>query len=126
MTGDAHPFAVRINPRVRESPIMIEGLTFVKPFGVIGSSNHGRVSIYEDLLVTICHKGGGVGQVSIVSQELGLRRESTVIVRADKAIRHQLLQRLRIVMQLGLVPAILQGNQWTLVPVCGHSGTLSA
>jgi len=45
MTGDAHPFAVQINPRVRESPIMIKGLTFVEPFGVIDSSNHGYISI---------------------------------------------------------------------------------
>src|SRR5450759_1786659 len=98
MSGGAHPFAVQINPRVRESPIMIKGLTFVKPFGVIDSSNHGRVSIEEDPLFTIYHKAGSVGEVSIVSQELGLRHESTVIVRADEGIGHQPVQHLRIVM----------------------------
>jgi len=107
MTGDAHPFAVQRNPRIRETPIMIKGFTLVQPFGMIDSSHHGRVSIHEDSLITIGHKRGSVGQVFIVSQELGLGHEGTVIVRADKGIGHQLVQRLRIVMQLGLIPAIL-------------------
>ena len=100
MTGDAHPFAAQISPRVRESPIMIKGLTFVKTLGVVDSSNHGRVSIQEDPLVTICHEAGSVGEVFIVIRKLGLRHEGTVVVRTDEGIGHQSVRCVRIVIWL--------------------------
>jgi len=72
---------------------MIKGLTFVKTLCVIDSgNNHRHVSIEENPLVTICHEAGSVGEVFIVSQELGLRHENTVIVRADEGIGYQRFQ----------------------------------
>src|ERR1035441_6783070 len=104
---------------------MIKRLSSVKTPSMIDSSNHGHVSVKEDPLVTICHEGGSVGKVSIVSQKLRLRHKSAVIVRANEGISHQPVQRLRIVMQLCLVPAIFQRNQQSLVPVGGGNGILS-
>ncbi len=111
MGGNAQPFAIHVNPRVRESPIMIKGPTFVKTFGVVDSGNHCDIVVQEDPLATIGHKAGSVGEVFVIGQELGLAHESTIIVRTDEGIPHQPVQRLRIVMQLGLVPGIFQREQ---------------
>lgn len=89
---------------------MIEWLTFVQPFGVINSSDHGHVLIHENPLVLVCHKAGSVGEVHIVTKELSLVHENTIAVRADEAISHQPCQGLRIVMQLCLIPDIFQRN----------------
>ncbi len=67
---------------------MIKWLTLVEPFGVIGSSNYGRISIQEDPLLAVRHKARSVGEVSIVGEELSLIRESTIIVRTDEGIGH--------------------------------------
>lgn len=45
VAGDTQPFSVQINPSVRESPVVVEGLTLVKPFGMIDSSYHSRVIV---------------------------------------------------------------------------------
>ena len=111
MAGNAQPFPVQVNPRVCESPIVIEWLTFAKTFGVVDSGNHGHIIVQEDSLVAIGHEAGGVGEVFVIGQELGLGRENTIIVRTDEGIGHQPVQPLRIVMQLGLVPGVLQRQQ---------------
>ena len=111
MAGNAQPFFIQVNPRVCESPIMIKGFTFVKTFRVVDSGNHCDIVVQEDPLATIGHKAGSVGEVFVIGQELGLVHESTIIVRTDEGISHQPVQRLRIVMQLGLVPGIFQREQ---------------
>jgi len=89
VTGDAHPLAIQVNPGIRESPVMIERLTFIEPFGVIDSSYDSGVPVYEDPLVRVCHKAGSVGKILIVGQELGLRHERAIIVSADEGFSHQ-------------------------------------
>jgi hypothetical protein len=90
---------------------MIKGLTFVKTFGVVDSGNHCDIVVQEDPLATIGHKAGSVAEVFVIGQELGLVHEGTIIVRTDEGISQQPVQRLRIVMQLGLVPGIFQREQ---------------
>ncbi len=110
MTGDTYPLVVQINPSVRESAKVIEGLPFAKSFGVIDSSHHRCVAVHKYLLIRVCHETGRVGNISVVGHELGFRREGPVIVRADEGISQQPVQRLRIVMQLRLIPGIFQRN----------------
>jgi hypothetical protein len=72
VSSDAHPFTIQVDPGIGESPIVIEGLTSIEPFGVVDSSNHSGVPIQKDPLVRVCHNGGSVRKIFIVGEELGL------------------------------------------------------
>jgi len=88
VSGDTHPFAIQVDPGIGESPIMVEGLTFIKPFGVVDSSDDSRISIQKDPLVSVCHNAGRVRKIFIVGEELGLCHECAIIVRTDERISH--------------------------------------
>ena len=126
VTGHAQPFSIQVNLRIRESPVVIKGLAFVEPFGVVDAGNHGDVVVQENALVTVRHDAGCVGRVFIVGQELGLGHEGSIIVGADEGVGHQSVQRFGVVMQLGLIPGILEGKQQALAAAGRFSGTLSA
>jgi hypothetical protein len=86
--GDTHPFAIQVDPGIGESPIMIERLTFIEPFGVVDSSDDSGVPIQKDALVSVCHEAGRVRKIFIVGEELGLRHKRPIIVRTDERISH--------------------------------------
>jgi len=86
VSGDTHPFAVRVNPSVREPPMVIERFVLAEPFCVIDSDYHSSVSIHKHLLVRVCHKTGSIGKIAVVGQELGFRRERAIVVRADESV----------------------------------------
>src|SRR6266478_2747774 len=113
VSGNTSPLAIQEDPGVSKSAIVIEGLPLAETFGVIDSSYYCRIFVHKDALVLVCHETGSVGEILIVDQELALVHESAIIVRADKGISQQALQGLRIVMQLCLVPGILQRDQQT-------------
>ena len=86
VSGNTSPLAVQEDPSVSESAIMIEGLSFAEPSGVIDSGYYCRIFVDKDPLVLVDHESGRVGKILVVEQELALVHESAVIVGADEGI----------------------------------------
>lgn len=86
MSGNASPLAVQEDPSVSESAIVIEGLSFAEPSGVIDSSYYCRIFVDKDPLVLVSHESRRVGKILVVEQELALVHESAVVVGADEGI----------------------------------------
>ena len=114
MAGDALPPAILVNPSVRKPSDMIEELSLVGTLGVVHPSDDGSIAVWNDFHVSVRHQREGVIWVAIIGQELRPIHQPAIVIRADKRVPHQRIERLGIVVELCLVPCILQRYQLRL------------
>ena len=115
MAGHAPPHRILVNPGISEAAIMLEGLALVRTFGVVAADNNGHILIRKNLHPLVGDQCGAICGVPQVSEELGLVHYRPVVVGVHKCVADQAVESFRVMVQLRLVPGILQSQQLAFV-----------
>src|SRR6266403_100733 len=115
VTGDAEPLAVLFHPGGREASLMLVGLPFERAFLVGGADDDDGIAVAVKFHVIGCFHGELVGLVANRFQELGLGHHRSVVVGEDEVIIQQFPHGLRVMVELHLVPEILESNDFCFV-----------
>src|SRR5882724_8128686 len=115
VTGDAEPLAILFHPGVRETPLMLKELPFKRAFLVGGADDDDGIAVAVKFHVIGCFHGELVGLVADGFQELGLGHHRSVVVGKDEVIVQQFPHGLRVMIELHLVPEIIESNDFCFV-----------
>lgn len=111
MARYALPLRIQVNPGVGEAAIVLEGLALIRTFGVIAADDNGHVLIRKDFHPLVGDQCGAICGILQVREELGLVHYRAVVVGVHKCVADQAVESFRVMVQLRLVPGILQSQQ---------------
>src|SRR5882672_320596 len=115
MTSDAEPLAVLFHPGICEASLMLIGFPLERALLVGGADDDDSIAVAVKFHVIRCFHGELVGLVANRFQELGLGQYRSVVVGEDEIIIQQFSHGLRVMLELHLVPEILECNDFCFV-----------
>src|SRR6267378_4288941 len=118
VTRDAEPLAILFHPGVRETPLMLIGFPLERTLLVSGADDDDGIAVAVKFHVIRRFHGELVGLVANGFQELGLRHDHSVVVGEDEVIIQQFPHGIRVMVELHLVPEILERDDFCFVSLC--------
>ena len=109
------PHRILVNPGIGETAIMLKGLALIRTLGVITANDNGHVLIRKNSHPLVGDQCGAICGILQVGEELGLVHHRPVVVGVHKCVADQAVESLRVMVQLRLVPGILQSQQLAFV-----------
>src|SRR6266849_6412044 len=115
VTGDAEPLAFLFHPGVRETPLVLIRLPFERTFLVGSADDDDGIALAVKFHVIGCFHGELIGLVANRFQELELGQHRSIVVGEHEVIVQQFSHGLRVMLELHLVPEILECNDFCFV-----------
>lgn len=115
MAGDAQPFSIFEDPRVGETSAVFVVLAFVGSLFVGCAGNDDGVAVAMQFHVFRNFHGQLIGDISDISQKLGLGKDRAVVIGEHKVWIQDFFHRAGVVMQLHLIPQIFERDDLQLV-----------
>jgi len=115
VAGDTAPDALFENPGICKPPVVFKCLPLVRSFRVIRSNYNRNILIRKNFDIFICDEARAISGIFQVGEKLGLIHHCPIVVGVHKIVGDQAFHGFGIMMQLGLVPRILERQELALV-----------